>query len=713
MRTEDVYDELDLEEMEMPFPMERREFLKIAAGGIGILFSWGAAPALAQRGRPSAPADFNAYLLIGEDGRVTCFTGKVELGQGVVTSLAQMLAEELDVSLDTVDMVMGDTDRCPWDRGTHGSMSIRFFGPPLRAAGAAARGVLLELAAEHLQVSQDRLEAKDGVISERGKPHTQVTYAQLAKGQKITRQLEHEAPLKKPSEFTVIGKPVKRTDALEKVTGRAQYAGDIRLPGMLYARILRPPAHGATLKQIDASAAESIEGVQVVRDGDLVAVLHKYPDVADEALSKLKADFDVPPANVDEGSIYDHLLAVAPEGSAEAEGGDLKTGKEQSAFTFEHTYLNAYVAHAPIEPHTAVANIEGNRITVWASTQSPFGLKSSIVSSLGVSEDDVHVLTPYVGGGFGGKNFNQQGVEAARLAKLTGKPIHLAWSRKEEFFYDPFRPAAVIKITSGVNKSGEITLWDYHVYFAGSRGAEHFYAIPHHRTVVHGSNWTRIPGSHPFGTGPWRAPSNNSNTFARESQVDIMAAKAEMDALEFRLKNLTDQRMRGVLQATAGKFGWSPSKAPSGRGFGIACGIDSGTYVALMAEVAVDKNTGQVSVKRVVCAQDMGLVINPEGAKLQVEGCITMGLGYALAEEIHFKGGEILDLNFDTYKIPRFSWLPEIETVLIDAKDSPAQGGGEPAIICMGGVIANAIYDAVGARLWHLPMTPERIKTAM
>jgi nicotinate dehydrogenase subunit B len=304
-------------------------------------------------------------------------------------------------------------------------------------------------------------------------------------------------------------------------------------------------------------------------------------------------------------------------------------------------------------------------------------------------------------------------VEAARLAKLAGKPVQVAWSRKEEFFYDSFRPAAVVKIKSGITTTGAISFWDYHVYFAGERGSQQFYNIPNHSTLSHGSGWGGIPGAHPFATGAWRAPANNTNTFARESQIDIMAAKAGIDTLEFRLKNLTDQKMINVLKAAAEKFAWKPGKSPSGRGWGIACGTDAGTWVATMAEVAVDKQTGDVQVKRVVCAQDMGLAINPEGATIQMEGCITMGLGYALKEDIRFKGGQILDENFDTYQIPRFSWLPIIETVIIDNKNADPQGGGEPAIITMGAVIANAIFDAVGARIFQMPMTPERVTAAL
>ena len=713
----DDYMDLDFSDIEAHFPLDRREFIKLFGGGIVILVSLRDAEALLQqrrrRFRPELPEDFNAFLRIGEDGRVSCFTGKAELGQGIITSLAQMLADELEVSLDSVDMVMGDTDLCPWDMGTFGSMTTRFFGPPLREAAAKARAVLMELAAEYLQTPLKKLKAKDGVIFDKTQSKNKVTYGQLTKGKKIAKKLERKATLETVSEFTIIGKPASRTDAPEKVTGKAMFAGDIRLPGMLYARILRPPAHGAKIKSVDTSAAEKIKEVRVVKDGDLIAVLHKYPDEAEKALAKVKAQYDLPEAKVDEKTIFDHLLKVAPEGEAVAQGGNLQTGEKLSAHIVEGTYLNSYVSHAPTETHAAIAKIEENKATVWASTQRPFGAKEEVAQALGFPSQNVRVITPFVGGGFGGKNQNRQAVEAARLTKLTGKPVQVAWSRAEEFFYDTFRPAAVVKIKSGIKDLGKIFLWDYTVYFAGERGSQQFYDIPHHRTASTGGGWRGTPGSHPFGTGAWRAPANNTNTFARESQIDIMALKAGIDPLEFRLKNLKDKRMIGVLTAAAEKFGWTKSKAANGRGYGISLGIDSGTYVAHMAEVDVDKKKGTVQVKRVVCAQDMGLVINPEGAKMQIEGCITMGLGYALAEEIHFKGGEIFDLNFDTYEIPRFSWLPKIETVLIDTKDSPHQGGGEPAIICMGAVVANAICDAVGARLFQLPMTPERIRAAL
>ena len=698
--------------------MDRRRFLKITGTGIVLYFTLGDLWVLAQELRrrdPSRalPTDFNAFLKISEDGRVACYTGKIEMGQGIVTSLAQELADELDVSLDTVDMVMGDTDLCPWDMGTFGSMSTRVFGQALRGAAAEARVVLLELASEHLKAPAERLATESGSVFDKDHKQNRVSYAQLAKGKRIERHATGKAAVKKPSQFTLIGTSVVRRDGREKVTGAAQYAGDIRLPEMLYAKILRPPAHNAKLIDADVSEARQVKGVQVIQEGDFVAVVHKYPDMAELALSKIKSKFDKPPADLNDKNIFDHLLKVAPEGRVLSNAGDLQKGETEASIKVEETYLDGYKAHAAIEPHAAIVKMDGNKATVWASSQNPFTLKQEVAKELGIAPEEVRVISPFVGGGFGGKTRNLQAVEAARLAKLTGKPVQVAWSRNEEFFYDSFRPAAIVKIKSGITGSGGINFWDYHVYYAGERGAEQFYNTPNHSTIAHGAAWGSAPGSHPFATGAWRAPGNSTNTFARESHIDILATKAGIDPLEIRMQNLTDKRMQRVLQVAAKKFGWKPAKSPSGRGYGIACGIDAGTYVAGIAEVQVDKATGNVKVKRVVCVQNMGLAVNPEGATIQMEGCITMGLGYALKEHIRFEGQAVLDANFDTYEIPRFSWLPEIETVIIDNKDTDPQGGGEPAIIIMGAVLANAIYDATGARLFQLPMTPERIKEAM
>jgi nicotinate dehydrogenase subunit B len=641
----------------------------------------------------------------------------VELGQGVITSLPQMLADELDISVSRVDMIMSDTDLCPWDSGTSGSTSIRFFGPPLRQAAAEARAVLLELASKHLKVPKKRLTVKDGVVSDRSNIKKNITYEALTKGKYIEKRPAEVPPLKEVEEFKIMGKSYKSTDGFQKVTGKAQYTGDIRLPGMLYAKVLRPPVHGAKLKCIDTSALNGNPNLCVVKEKDFIAVLHPYPDVAEKAISQIKAEFDMPRSDLDNTTIYKYLLDAAPkEGrfvNVVTEGGIIREGEKLAVKSFESTYFNPYLAHAPIETHTATAKIDGDKVTVWASTQYPFPAKESVARALGISEKNVRIIVPFVGGAFGGKAFNHlQAIEAARLTKLTGQPVQVMWNRQEEFFNDDFRPAAIVKIRSGLDDAGKIVFWQYDVYYAGPRGAEPIYAIPHHKVVSYVS-YTDTAGQDPFKTGPWRAPGANTNAFARESQIDIMAADKGIDPLEFRLNNLTNHRMLRTLKAAAEQFKWKWDKTFSGGGYGIACSIDSGTYVVTVAEVKVNIKNGRVKVKRILCAQDMGFVINPEGARLQIEGSLTMGLGYALTEEINFKGGKILNTNFDSYDIPRFSWLPKIETILIDNPSFAPQGGGEPPVTGVGAAISNAIFNATGARLYQMPLTPSRLKEAL
>ncbi len=700
--------------------MDRRDFVKVLGGGILVtvnlgpltLFNSTAEPAYQGRGYPE---DINAYLHIAEDGKVTLYSGKIEMGQGVMTSLCQMAAEDLGVSLDAMHIVMGDTDTCPWDMGTFGSLTTRMFGPAVRAAAAKARLVLTDLAAERLGVSRDALSVADGVVYVTNDEARNVTYGALARGQAITHEVDEEAVLRAVKDFSVMGQSPLRMDGVEKVTGAAQYAGDIRLPGMLYARVFRPPAHGASLTRVDTSGAEAIPEVTVVNQEGLVAVLAADPETAERALEAIQAEFDEPAPAVDTESIFQHLVDSSPEPNTPEREGDLEAGRRASARTFDHTYFNSYVAHAPIEPHTAVAEIKDGKATVWSSTQGPFSQQGSIARAIGFEPGNVRVLTPYVGGGFGGKVGGSQVVEAARLAQITGRPVQVAWTRAEEFFYDTFRPAATIRVLSGMDEDGRLTLWDYQVYGAGARGSDVFYDVPNKSVRVYGE-WGRAPaGMHPFGVGAWRAPAANSNRFAAEQQIDIMAAAAGRDPLEFRLENTTDPRMLGVLKTIKEASGWQSKAAPArnGSGRGLACGIDAETYVALVAEVTVDSSTGNVTVDRVVCAQDMGVVVNPDGARMQMEGCIAMGLGYVFSEEIRFEGGKILDKNFGTYQLARFSQMPEIETVFVPNDDLPPKGGGEPAIINMGAVVANAIFDATGARLYRLPMTPERVLEAI
>jgi nicotinate dehydrogenase subunit B len=691
--------------------MKRRDFFKLLGGGIFIFFQpWDPSELfdLQTQQRRSLPTEFNAFLQIAEDGLVNCYTGKIEMGQGAITSLAQIMADEIEVPFERVRMVMGDTDLCPWDGGTNGSNSIRTFSPRMRVAAAEAKTVLMQLGSDWLHVPVSQLEVKDGIISDIKNNKSKVSYGELARGKRIEKHLDGKPELKDYTKFKYVGKPYLHQDAGIKVTGEAKYAADIQFPGLLHARLLRPPSHGAKLLTADVSEAEKIKGIQVVQNGDLIAVLSDDRDKVDQAITRVKASYSFDEINVDDKTIFDRILKADSVPNVLGSNGDIETGRKISDTLTESEFHNSYVAHAPMEPHAATAMIEGDKINVWVSTQSPYRVQETVAREMNVPLEIVRIRTPFVGGGFGGKSPHAQAVEAVKLAKIAGKPVVVAWTRQEEFFYDTFRPAAVVKITSGMDKSGRMTLWDYNTYYAGARGSDTIYDVPNARTTDYGRG-----SVHPFGTGAWRAPGNNTNTFARESQINIMAAKAGIDPLDFRLKNLKDEKMIAVLKAAAEKFGYIPGKNPSGRGYGIACGTDVGTWVAHIAEVNVDKNTGHVRVIRVACAQDMGLCVNPQGTTIQMEGCITMGMGYALTEEIQFQGGDIKNHSFDTYEIPRFSWVPKIDTVIMERNDQAPHGGGEPAIICMGAVIANAVFDATGARLYQLPMTPERILAAM
>jgi isoquinoline 1-oxidoreductase len=692
--------------------LPRRDFLKKLGGGIFLFFApW---PSLdlselaAQQARRTLPKDYNAFLQITEDGMVNCFTGKIEMGQGVITSLPQMMADELNVPLEKIKMIMGDTDLCPWDAGTWGSQTTQTFGPAMRAAAAEARGVLVGMASQQLGVPEDQLDVKDGIVTDTKNPKNKVSYGQLAKGKKLEKFLDVKPSVESFEKFTYVGKSYTHSDALQKVTGAAKYAGDLKLPGMVYARILRPPSLGAKITTVDWADAEKIPGTKVERDGDLIAVLHENRDRADEAVVKIKAEYTFDEKPVNDKTIYDWFNNAEKSERVLRTKGDLETGRQQSSKVFESEYRFPYLAHAPIETHTALAEFKDGKMTIWAATQSPFGLQDGVSRELELPLDKVRVITPFVGGGFGGKGMYVQGVEAAKIARLAGKPVMLMWTREEEFQYDIFHPAGVTKVRSGIDDQGLIKFWDYQVIMGGTRGGDTIYDVPIEKAVSY-SQKQGAPPLHAFATGAWRAPNAQDNTFAREVQIDIMASAAGIDPVEFRLKNLKDEKMIACLKAVVEKFGYKPAKSPSGRGIGVAVGTDAGTWVAEIAEVKIDKSTGKVQLVRIACAQDMGLCVNPQGALIQMEGCEMMGMGFTFSEEILFEGGKVNNPGFDSYEIPKFTWTPKMENVILERKDKAPKGGGEPAIVPIAAVVANAIYDATGARFYRFPMTPERV----
>jgi nicotinate dehydrogenase subunit B len=687
----------------------RRDFLKKLGGGIIVAFSIGKLSILdGWANNPEvAMLNFNAYLRVKEDGRVDCYTGKIEMGQGVGTSLAQAVAEELEVSIYAIDMVMGDTELCPYDDGTWGSMTTRFADPVLRDAAAEARIILIGLAAEQLKVAPALLEVKEGIVYVKNDPSRKISYAALTKGQKIIQTLKDKPAIKKAKDFKVVGTSIVRLDAEAKVTGKAKYTGDIKLPGMVYASIVRPLVFGSKKLSVDTSKLADFEGAKLIEDGNLVAVIHSNSEIAYAAAQQVKVSWEAPKLNVNQDTIFKHLENTIKDSKIHQEGGNLATGQTLSETLIEGDYLDGYKAHASIETHCATCFFEGDKLTMWASTQSPFGTRKRIAQTLNMPLEKVHLKQILLGGGFGGKISDHQTVEAAKIAKICGKPVQLIWSRREEFMFVGFRPAALMKVRSGVDGHGKLKLWNFDIYCAGTRGTELFYEVENNRTRMFDDE-----SVHPFEVGAWRAPGNNSTTFARESHIDVTAHKVGIDPLQFRLNNLKDKKMLTTLQLAAQTFGWEKPKK-EGHGYGIALGEDAGTCVALIAEVYVDKSTGVVQPIRVVCAQDMGQVVNPHGATIQTEGGITMGLGYALYEDIAFEGGNLKTTGFSNYEITRFSKTPTITCVFIDKMDAKPEGGGEPAIICVGGAIANAVFNACGARVNQMPITAERILAAM
>jgi isoquinoline 1-oxidoreductase len=692
------------------FEPDRRDFLKFAGGGILVCLAWN--PAAAQesgrgRLRLSTPQELDAWLHISDAGRVTVYTGKTEVGQNIRTSLTQVVAEELHSPVEMIELVMADTALTPYDSGTAGSRTTPSMAPQLRKAAAAARELLVDLAAEELGVSRESLAVADGKVSHADSKRS-LGFGELAKGKKLTRRIGADAPLASPADWKVAGTSVPKVNGQAIVTGTHRYASDIALEGMLFGKILRPERVGATLVSVDTSRAEAIDGAIVVRDGDFVGVAAVSEPVARRAVAAMRAEWKLPP-----GAPPDLFAALKqPPQQGGARGGFGGRGNfsrgsiEQGLAAADHklhaTYTVAYLAHAPLEPRAAVAEWKEGKLTVWTGTQRPFGVRGELAEAFGVPAENVRVIVPDTGSGYGGKHTGEAAVEAARLAKAAGKPVKLVWSREEEFTWAYFRPAGVIEISSGVTADGKITAWEAHNYNSGGSSLRPLYDIPHQRCEFHASQA-------PLRQGSYRALAATANHFARESHIDQLADAVGRDPLEFRLANLSEPRLRAVLEAAAKEFGWGKNTPESGHGFGIAGGSEKGSYVATCAEVAMEPS-GQVRVVRLVTAFECGAILNPDHLKNQVEGAVVMGLGGALFEAIELDAEGVANPRFSRYRVPRFSDVPVLETVLVDRKDLPSAGAGETPIVAVAPAIGNAIYRACGSRLASLPMVPKGVK---
>lgn len=696
------------------FEMARRDFFKGLGGGLLIVFALTEARAQQESGGGrrgggrALPQELSAWLHIGEDGAITVYTGKVEVGQDIRTSLAQVVAEELRVPVTKIKMVMGDTDLTPYDAGTFGSQTTPMMSPRLRKAAAAAREMLLDLAAEQSKADRTAFVVADGKVTH-PKTKQSFTFGQLTKGQKLTKAISDSVTLTPNTEWNVAGKPLAKVNGRDIVTGKHQYTSDMKLPGMLYGNVLRPAAFGATLATLDTKAAENMPGVTVVRDGDFVGVTAPNAQLARRAVAAIKAAWKTSPQPSSQ-ELFDYLKknpteAQGFDGRSANTKGSMADGLAAAQQKFERSYNIAYIAHAPLEPRAAVAEWKDGKLTVWTGTQRPFGVRSELANAFHIPEEKVRVIMPDTGSGYGGKHTGETAIEAARLAKAAGKPVKLVWSREEEFTWAYFRPAGVIDIKSGVSGDGKITAWEFHNYNSGSAGIRPVYDIPNQNIQFH-------PARSPLRQGSYRALASTANHFAREVHIDELATYLKLDPLQFRLHNLKDERLRAVLEAAAKTFGWNwgRNKAATDHGFGIAGGFEKGGYVANCVEVAVDRAAGKVKLVRAVTAFECGTIINPDGLKNQVEGSIIQGIGGALFEAIEFENGRILNPQFSKYRVPRFSDVPQLETVLLDRKDLPSAGSGECPIVALAPAISNAIFAATGMRLRSLPMIPNGLK---
>lgn len=698
----------------------RREFFGLVGGGVVIVFVLDEVPAVtlqeAAAGRRRGPGEslpyaIGVWLHVGEDGLVTAYTGKVEVGQNIRTSLTQVIADELTVPLAFVRLVMGDTDLTPFDMGTVGSRTTPVTTPQVRKAAGAARDVLLDLAARQGSIERASLEIENGEVVHRATGR-RFPFRALTKNQKILKAVGQEMDATPADAWRASGTSVSKVDGRAFVTGKHRYTSDLKRPGQWYGKVLRAPfMNAASRASLDTGAAEAMPGVSVVCDGDFAGVAAIDEQTAARALGAIRSEWkaaDEPQPSDQTLSDYlkNHPVAMPGYGHQPPHHtiGSVMEGRVAADHTLEETYTVAYIAHAPPEPRAALAEWgDDGRLTVWTGTQRPFGVRAELASALNISEERIRVIVPDTGSGYGGKHTGEAAVEAARLAKGANRPVKLVWTREEEFLWAYLRPAGIIELRSAVRGvDGIITAWECRNTNSGAAGIRTPYAVANQNIEFH-------PAQSPLRQGSYRALAATANHFARESHMDSLARAAGRGPLAFRRKNLEDPRLRAVLDAAAERFGWETVEEtpPPNHGFGIAGGHEKGSYVATCVEVVVDPVTGEVKILRAVTAFECGAIVNPDHLRGQVEGAVIMGIGGALFEQIVFADGVIQNACFSRYRLPRFGDVPPVlETVLLDRKDLPSVGAGETPIVAIAPAVGNAIFHATGVRLRSLPMAP-------
>jgi len=731
----------------------RRDFLR---GASCLLVSFTLAPALTQAAQPGPRLpgslarypDIDSWLRINADGSVTIFTGKMELGQGIRTALAQIAADELDLAMKRIRMVMADTALTPNEGYTAASVSIESSGMAIRSAAAEARQVLLQLAADKLQTTPDRLTVTDGTITNPDNQST--TYWDLLGGKRIERRATGSAPLKTPDQHTLVGKPVPRIEIPDIVTGRPIYVQDLRLPGMLHARVLRPPSYSAVLQSFPESEVTRMPGVvKIVRDGSFLAVIATREEQAVFALDRLRltskwTETEDYPSFKD---FYKHLRSLPHADSTVRQTGNVDDAFRAAARRAEASYTRPYHMHASLGPSCAVAELNGDQLTVWSHTQGPYPLRQTLANLLSFPAERIRVIGTPGSGCYGHNGADDVAADAALLARaLAGKPIRLQWSREDEHRFEPYGSVMMFDCKAGLDDKGNIIAWDYtlwsdnHVgrpggdaadflvarYLAnprkpraggrgvggGSRNSEPLYDLPNQRIVARAF-------AGPLRCSALRGLGAYANIFAIESFIDELAHLADADPVEYRLRHLKDPRARDVIEAAAKSANWSTtprSRKPTdanpwalGRGVAFARYKNYATYLAVIADLEVHRSDARIRLLRLTAAVDSGQVINPDGLANQIEGGMIQSASWTLKEQVVFNRSRVTSTDWRSYPIITFAESPQTKVILLDRPTEPSVGAGEAAQGPVAAAIANAVFAATGKRVRDLPLTPDKI----
>jgi isoquinoline 1-oxidoreductase len=686
------------------FALSRRGFAQVLGGGllltVGRRLLEGAAP---RQGRAQS---VSARLHIGKDGVITILTGKVELGQGARAELTQAAAEELRAPVSQVQLIMADTGMVPDDGTTAGSRTTPGTVPVVRRGAAAARQLLVELACRRWNVEPGHVEVREGKIIHPGTQRT-LSYADLAQGDELDKAFEQAIPadvvVTPVKEWKVLGTSVPRPNRRDLVTGAHRFPSDMTRPGVLYGRVLRPPSYGARLVSVDLGPAKAMQDVVAVQDGQFVGVAAPTSWLARKALEAVaKTATWEPASHPSSDEVFDYLRQRARGGAPKNPFADELAQAHQ---VLRQTYLVPYVQHAPLETRSALAEWNESKLTVWTGTQSPFGYHGELARTFRLADEQVRVIVPDIGAGFGGKHTGEAAVEAARLAQAARRPVLLKWTREEEFTWAYFRPAAVIDIEASLDAKGTLTSWHFVNINSGGAALDTPYRVGK-------ANCRFVPSETPLRQGSYRTLAATANNFARECFMDELAARAGQDPLDFRLAHLENARLRAVLLAAAERFNWrerAKQKSPD-TGVGLACGTEKGSYVAAAAEVSLDRERGRLNVRRVCEVFECGAILNPNNLLAQVQGCILMGLGPTLREAMRFQGGKMLNASFRKYEVPRFDDVPELDIHLLNRPDLASAGGGETPIVAIAPALANAVFHATGVRIHQMPIRPPGIK---